>query len=51
MGLSHPKYKVSLVDGSPKLFLEQELICRNRNCSNNGKVVDTKRTELEVEAE
>ena len=46
MGLYHPMYKVSLVDGEPKLFLEQTYRCRNKKCSNFEKDVDIARNEI-----
>ena len=45
MGQSHPIYKVSLVNGEPKLYLEHELKCRSKQCANYGKVVTTIRNE------
>ena len=52
MGLFHPTYKVSLVDGKPKLYLERELRCRDKKCANYDKVVEISRNEIDnVEAE
>lgn len=52
MGLFHPTYKVSLVDGKPQLFLERELRCRNKKCENYDKVVKISRNPIDnVEAE
>lgn len=31
-----------------KLFYEQDLVCRNTNCSEFGKVVDTSRSEIPI---
>lgn len=46
MGISHSTYKVSLVNGEPKLFMEQELSCRNKNCNNYKTVVHTVRNPI-----
>lgn len=35
-------------DTDTKLFLEQELVCRNKNCPNHGKVVDKVKNPIQL---
>lgn len=35
-------------DKETKLFVEQDLICRNKNCTNFQKVVQTVKTQLQL---
>lgn len=35
-------------DEETKLYIEQDMTCRNKNCPNHGKVVDTARNEIQL---
>lgn len=35
-------------DTPTKLFVEQELVCFNKNCANHGKIVKTIRNEVPI---
>ena len=39
MAISNSRYKLETENGAPKLFIEQDLSCRSRQCVNYGKVV------------
>ena len=39
MAISSSIYKLETENGEPKLFIEQDLSCRSRQCVNYGKVV------------
>lgn len=47
MRISRSTYKVSLDNGEAKLFMEQELRCRSKQCPNYDKVVQTVRNPIE----
>lgn len=51
MAISCHRYRIA-GDDSPdtdtKLYIEQDLVCRNAQCANHGKVVTTVKTPLEL---
>lgn len=47
MGISQSVYKVSTDDeGNKKMYIEQDLKCRSKQCANYGKVVTTVRNPI-----
>ena len=50
MRISRTAYRLTS-DTPPKLFVDQEMRCRSRQCSNYDKVVDTISTEIPLMVE
>jgi len=48
MIISKVRYVIDTSEEEPKLFLEQDMSCRNKQCTNYEKVVETVRDELPV---
>lgn len=54
MAISSSRYKVendSSAEAETKLYMVQEFSCRNPQCSNFGKVVDTRKNPLQLSKE
>lgn len=54
MGISNSRYKVendTTSEKETKLYIVQELTCRNSDCPNSGKVVETRRNTIPLSKE
>lgn len=54
MAISSSRYKVendTSAEAETKLFMVQELTCRNRQCPNFGNVVETRKNSLQLSKE